>query len=103
MVWILGVITCPMVVTGFRVVLVCMSSGRDCHNKSVFNPGVGDTIVTWLWGGYAVGNPTLNHPWLDTSRVRSVHWRRSGSSSGSSWLGSNRRRASTSSSRASSP
>ncbi len=23
-------------------------------------PGVGDTIVTWLWGGYAVGNPTLN-------------------------------------------
>ena len=23
-------------------------------------PVVGDTIVTWLWGGYAVGNPTLN-------------------------------------------
>jgi hypothetical protein len=23
-------------------------------------PGVGYTIVTWLWGGYAVGNPTLN-------------------------------------------
>jgi len=23
-------------------------------------PGVGDTIVSWLWGGYAVGNPTLN-------------------------------------------
>jgi len=23
-------------------------------------PGVGDAIVTWLWGGYAVGNPTLN-------------------------------------------
>jgi ubiquinol-cytochrome c reductase cytochrome b subunit len=23
-------------------------------------PGVGETIVTWLWGGYAVGNPTLN-------------------------------------------
>ena len=23
-------------------------------------PGVGDLIVTWLWGGYAVGNPTLN-------------------------------------------
>ena len=21
---------------------------------------VGDPIVTWLWGGYAVGNPTLN-------------------------------------------
>ena len=23
-------------------------------------PGVGDAIVTWLWGGFAVGNPTLN-------------------------------------------
>ena len=23
-------------------------------------PGVGDPIVTWLWGGFAVGNPTLN-------------------------------------------
>ena len=23
-------------------------------------PLVGDPIVTWLWGGYAVGNPTLN-------------------------------------------
>src|SRR6266404_8144627 len=22
-------------------------------------PVVGDSIVTWLWGGYAVGNPTL--------------------------------------------
>jgi len=23
-------------------------------------PGVGEPIVTWLWGGYAVDNPTLN-------------------------------------------
>jgi ubiquinol-cytochrome c reductase cytochrome b/c1 subunit len=23
-------------------------------------PGVGSAIVTWLWGGFAVGNPTLN-------------------------------------------
>ncbi|HZT51510.1 MAG TPA: cytochrome b/b6 [Stellaceae bacterium] len=23
-------------------------------------PGIGNDIVTWLWGGYAVGNPTLN-------------------------------------------
>ncbi len=23
-------------------------------------PGVGNAIVTWLWGGFAVGNPTLN-------------------------------------------
>src|SRR3954471_22224948 len=23
-------------------------------------PGIGETVVTWLWGGYAVGQPTLN-------------------------------------------
>src|SRR5262249_22044967 len=23
-------------------------------------PGVGESVVTWLWGGFAVGNPTLN-------------------------------------------
>nr|WP_281251934.1 cytochrome b N-terminal domain-containing protein [Oceanibacterium hippocampi] len=23
-------------------------------------PGVGESIVTWLWGGFSVGNPTLN-------------------------------------------
>src|ERR1700689_4593569 len=23
-------------------------------------PGIGNGIVTWLWGGFAVGNPTLN-------------------------------------------
>jgi len=23
-------------------------------------PGVGDSIVTWLWGGFTVGDPTLN-------------------------------------------
>ncbi|HUZ72748.1 MAG TPA: cytochrome b N-terminal domain-containing protein [Stellaceae bacterium] len=23
-------------------------------------PGIGGAIVTWLWGGFAVGNPTLN-------------------------------------------
>jgi ubiquinol-cytochrome c reductase cytochrome b subunit len=23
-------------------------------------PGIGESIVTWLWGGFAVGNPTLN-------------------------------------------
>jgi quinol-cytochrome oxidoreductase complex cytochrome b subunit len=23
-------------------------------------PGIGQEIVTWLWGGFAVGNPTLN-------------------------------------------
>src|SRR3546814_19380489 len=23
-------------------------------------PGVGEPIVKWLWGGFAIGNPTLN-------------------------------------------
>src|ERR1700688_3985401 len=23
-------------------------------------PGIGSSVVSWLWGGYAVGNPTLN-------------------------------------------
>jgi len=35
--------------------------GRDRHHQPVLAiPGVGESIVTWLWGAYAVGNPTLN-------------------------------------------
>jgi ubiquinol-cytochrome c reductase cytochrome b/c1 subunit len=35
--------------------------GRHRHHQPVLAiPGVGDSIVTWLWGGFAVGNPTLN-------------------------------------------
>jgi ubiquinol-cytochrome c reductase cytochrome b/c1 subunit len=66
LVWILGVITyLLMVVAGFMgYVLVWgqMSFWAATVITNLFSaiPGVGDTIVTWLWGGYAVGNPTLN-------------------------------------------
>jgi ubiquinol-cytochrome c reductase cytochrome b/c1 subunit len=54
-----------MVVTGFMgYVLVWgqMSFWAATVITSLFSaiPIVGDAIVTWLWGGYAVGNPTLN-------------------------------------------
>ena len=66
LVWILGVVTyLLMVVTGFMgYVLVWgqMSFWAATVITNLFSaiPGVGDTIVTWLWGGYGVGNPTLN-------------------------------------------
>ncbi len=64
--WILGVILyLLMMATGFMgYVLVWgqMSFWAATVITNLFSaiPGVGDTIVTWLWGGYAVGNPTLN-------------------------------------------
>ena len=64
--WILGVILLLlMIATGFMgYVLVWgqMSFWAATVITNLFSaiPGVGDTIVTWLWGGYAVGNPTLN-------------------------------------------
>ena len=50
--WILGVI----------LYLLMMSFWAATVITNLFSaiPGVGNTIVTWLWGGYAVGNPTLN-------------------------------------------
>jgi quinol-cytochrome oxidoreductase complex cytochrome b subunit len=66
LVWILGmVVYVLMVVTGFLgYVLVWgqMSFWAATVITNLFSaiPGVGDAIVTWLWGGYAVGNPTLN-------------------------------------------
>jgi ubiquinol-cytochrome c reductase cytochrome b/c1 subunit len=66
LVWILGVLTyLLMVVTGFMgYVLVWgqMSFWAATVITNLFSaiPFVGDSIVTWLWGGYAVGNPTLN-------------------------------------------
>jgi len=66
LVWILGVIVyLLMVVTGFLgYVLVWgqMSFWAATVITNLFSaiPIVGDAIVTWLWGGYAVGNPTLN-------------------------------------------
>ena len=64
--WILGVILLLlMIATGFMgYVLVWgqMSFWAATVITNLFSaiPGVGDAIVTWLWGGYAVGNPTLN-------------------------------------------
>jgi ubiquinol-cytochrome c reductase cytochrome b/c1 subunit len=66
LVWILGVIVyLLMVATGFLgYVLVWgqMSFWAATVITNLFSaiPVVGDAIVTWLWGGYAVGNPTLN-------------------------------------------
>jgi ubiquinol-cytochrome c reductase cytochrome b/c1 subunit len=66
LVWIIGVIVyLLMVATGFLgYVLVWgqMSFWAATVITNLFSaiPIVGDAIVSWLWGGYAVGNPTLN-------------------------------------------
>src|SRR5271163_2859937 len=64
--WILGVILfLLMVVTGFMGYVLPwgqMSFWAATVITNLFSaiPIVGDPIVTWLWGGYSVGNPTLN-------------------------------------------
>jgi quinol-cytochrome oxidoreductase complex cytochrome b subunit len=64
--WILGVILfLLMVVTGFMGYVLPwgqMSFWAATVITNLFSaiPVVGDPIVTWLWGGFAVGNPTLN-------------------------------------------
>jgi quinol-cytochrome oxidoreductase complex cytochrome b subunit len=64
--WILGVILfLLMVATGFMGYVLPwgqMSFWAATVITNLFSalPGVGDPIVTWLWGGFAVGNPTLN-------------------------------------------
>ena len=64
--WILGVIIYGlMMATGFMgYVLVWgqMSFWAATVITNLFSaiPVIGDPIVSWLWGGYAVGNPTLN-------------------------------------------
>jgi ubiquinol-cytochrome c reductase cytochrome b/c1 subunit len=66
LVWILGVVVyLLMVATGFLgYVLVWgqMSFWAATVITNLFSaiPIVGDAVVTWLWGGYAVGSPTLN-------------------------------------------
>ncbi len=63
--WILGVIIyLLMMATGFMGYVLPwgqMSYWAAKVITSLFGaiPIVGDTIVTWLWGGYTVGNPTL--------------------------------------------
>ncbi|MCZ7657941.1 MAG: cytochrome b N-terminal domain-containing protein [Xanthobacteraceae bacterium] len=64
--WILGVILLfLMIATGFMGYVLPwgqMSFWAAKVITSLFGaiPVVGDSIVTWLWGGYSVGNPTLN-------------------------------------------
>jgi ubiquinol-cytochrome c reductase cytochrome b/c1 subunit len=64
--WILGVILfLLMVVTGFMGYVLPwgqMSFWAATVITNLFSalPVVGHGVVTWLWGGYAVGNPTLN-------------------------------------------
>src|SRR5256885_13495630 len=64
--WILGVIIyILMMATGFLGYVLPwgqMSFWAATVITNLFSaiPWVGETIVTWLWGGYAVGNPTLN-------------------------------------------
>lgn len=64
--WILGVILfLLMIATGFMGYVLPwgqMSFWAATVITNLFSaiPGVGEGVVTWLWGGYAVGNPTLN-------------------------------------------
>jgi len=64
--WILGVILfLLMIATGFMGYVLPwgqMSFWAATVITNLFSaiPGVGEAVVTWLWGGYAVGNPTLN-------------------------------------------
>jgi ubiquinol-cytochrome c reductase cytochrome b/c1 subunit len=64
--WILGVIIyLLMMATGFMGYVLPwgqMSYWGAVVITNLFSaiPVVGDSIVTWLWGGYSVGNPTLN-------------------------------------------
>jgi ubiquinol-cytochrome c reductase cytochrome b/c1 subunit len=64
--WILGVILyLLMMATGFMGYVLPwgqMSFWAATVITNLFSaiPGVGEPIVTWLWGGYAVGHPTLN-------------------------------------------
>src|SRR6201996_304152 len=64
--WILGVILfLLMVVTGFMGYVLPwgqMSFWAATVITNLFSaiPLVGNPIVTWLWGGFAVGNPTQN-------------------------------------------
>jgi ubiquinol-cytochrome c reductase cytochrome b/c1 subunit len=64
--WILGVILyLLMMATGFMGYVLPwgqMSFWAATVITNLFSaiPLVGEPIVTWLWGGYSVGNPTLN-------------------------------------------
>ncbi len=63
--WILGVILyLLMMATGFLGYTLPWGQMSFWGATVITNffsaiPGVGETVVTWLWGGFAVGNPTL--------------------------------------------
>jgi ubiquinol-cytochrome c reductase cytochrome b/c1 subunit len=64
--WILGVIIfLLMIATGFMGYVLPwgqMSFWAATVITNLFSaiPLVGESVVSWLWGGYSVGNPTLN-------------------------------------------
>jgi ubiquinol-cytochrome c reductase cytochrome b/c1 subunit len=64
--WILGVILLLLMIMagfmGYVLVWGQMSFWAATVITNLFSaiPIFGESIVTWLWGGYAVGNPTLN-------------------------------------------
>jgi ubiquinol-cytochrome c reductase cytochrome b/c1 subunit len=64
--WILGVILLLLMIMagfmGYVLVWGQMSFWAATVITSLFSaiPVFGESIVSWLWGGYAVGNPTLN-------------------------------------------
>jgi ubiquinol-cytochrome c reductase cytochrome b/c1 subunit len=64
--WILGVIIyLLMMATGFMGYVLPWGQMSFWGAKVITNlfsaiPLVGDSITTWLWGGYSVDNPTLN-------------------------------------------
>ena len=63
--WILGVILyLLMMATGFLGYTLPWGQMSFWGATVITNffsaiPGVGEAVVTWLWGGYAIGNPTL--------------------------------------------
>src|ERR1700732_260607 len=64
--WILGVIILILAIMtafmGYVLPWGQMSYWAATVITNLFSaiPLVGESVVTWLWGGYAVGNPTLN-------------------------------------------
>ena len=64
--WILGVIILLLMMAtafmGYVLPWGQMSFWGATVITSLFSaiPVVGDSIVTWLWGGFSIGNPTLN-------------------------------------------
>ena len=93
--WILGVIIfLLMMATAFMGYVLPwgqMSFWGATVITNLFSaiPLVGETITTWLWGGFAVGDPTLNALLL-AALPAAVHDRRRG---GPAHLGAARRRA----------